>query len=58
MCMVVFFPTNVPVAILAADSKRSFLAAWTVMKNRRSQCAWPFAQLKESAMRVVVDRQV
>ena len=58
MCMVVIFRESSPVAILAADSKRSFWAAWTVMKNCRSQFAWPRAQLKESAIRRVVERQV
>ena len=58
MCMVVIFRENSPVAILAADSKRSFWAAWTVMKNCRSQFAWPRAQLKESAIRRVVERPV
>ena len=58
MCMVVIFRENSPVAILAADSKRSFWAACTVMKNCRSQFAWPRAQLKESAIRRVVERQV
>ena len=46
MCMVVIFRENSPVAILAAASKRSFWATWTVMKNCRSQFAWPRAQLK------------
>ena len=49
MCMVVFFSReNAYVAILAADSKRYFWAAWTVMNNCRSQFGWQCAQLKES----------
>ena len=32
---IVFFRQYAPVAIIAADSKRSFWAAWTVMKNCR-----------------------
>ena len=58
MCMVVIFRENSPVAIIAADSKWSFWAEWTVMKNCRSQFAWPRAQLKESAIRRIVERQV
>ena len=54
----VFFRANAPVAILAIDSKRFFWAAWTVMKNCRSQFAWSCAQLKESAIRRVVERQL
>ena len=46
------------VAILVADSKRSFWAAWTVMNNCRSQFGWQCALLKESAIRRVVERQV
>ena len=49
----VFFRENAPVAILAADSKRYCWAAWTVMKNSRSQFAWHCAQVKESAIRRV-----
>ena len=45
---------NVHVAILAADSKRSFWAAWTVMNNCRSQFGRQCAQLKESAILRVV----
>ena len=45
MCMVVFFRENVLVVILAAGSQRFFWAAWTVMKNCRSQFAWQCAQL-------------
>ena len=49
MCMVVFFVREkASVAIVAADSKRSFWAAWTVMNNCRSQFGWQCAQLKES----------
>ena len=59
MCMVVFFfRENAYVAILGADSKRSFRAAWNVMNNCRSQFGWQCAQLKESAIRLVVERQV
>ena len=46
------------VAILAADSKLPFWAAWTVMNNCRSQFVWQCAQLKESAVGRVVERQV
>ena len=34
---------------LSTDSKRFFWAACTVVKDCRSQFAWPCAQLKESA---------
>ena len=47
MCMVVFFRQNASVAILAAVRKRSFWAAFTVMKNCRYPFAWPCTQLKE-----------
>ena len=40
MCIVVCFREHAPVAILAADSKRYFWAAWTVMKDCRSHFAW------------------
>ena len=43
MCMVVCFREHAPVAILAANSKRYFWAAWTVMKDCRSQFAWQCA---------------
>ena len=33
----VFFRENASVAILAADSKRSFWVAWAMLKNCRSQ---------------------
>ena len=46
------------VAILTADSKRFFEAAWTVMNNCRSQFGWQCAQLKASAIRRVFERQV
>ena len=46
------------VAILTADRKRFFWAAWTVMNYCRSQFGWQCAQLKESAIRRVVERQV
>ena len=58
LCTVVSFRENASVAILAADSKRSFWAAWTVMNNCRSQFGWQSALLKESAIRRVVERQV
>ena len=58
MCMVVFFRENATVAILTADIKRFFWAAWTVMNNCRFQFGWQCAQLKESALRRVVERQV
>ena len=37
------FRENASVAILAADSKRSFWVAWTVMNNCRSQFGWQCA---------------
>ena len=40
------FRENASVDILAADRKRSFLAAWTVMNNCRSQFGRQCAQLK------------
>ena len=49
---------NAPLSILAADSKRSFWAAWTVMQMSRSQFAWQYAQMKQSSIRRVVERQV
>ena len=58
MCMVVFFRENASVAILTADSKLFFWAACTVMNNCRSQFGWQCAQLKESTIRRVVERQV
>ena len=54
----VFSRENVYVAILTADSKRFFEAAWTVMNNCRSQFGWQCAQLKASAIRRVFERQV
>ena len=48
------FLQNAAVAILTADSKRSF---WRHGPNCRSQFAWPCAQLKESAIRRVVERR-
>ena len=54
----VFFLENASVAILTADSKRFFWAAWTVMNNCRSQFGWQGAQLNESAIRRAVERQV
>ena len=48
------FRQNAAIAILSADSKLSFLASWTEL---RSQFAWPCAQLKESAIRRVVERR-
>ena len=39
-CMVVCFREHAPVAILAANSKRHFRAAWTVMKDCRCHFAW------------------
>ena len=53
-----FFRENVYVAILTADRKRFFAAAWTVMNNCRSQCGCQCAQLKVNAIRLVVERQV
>ena len=55
-----FFRENASVTILAADRKRSFWAAWTVMNNCRPQFGWQCrpTQLKESAIRRVVERQV
>ena len=38
--IVLFRMLLLPVAILAADGKRSFCVAWTVMKDCRSQLAW------------------
>ena len=38
--MVVCFREHAPVAILAANSKRHFRAAWTVMKDCRCHFAW------------------
>ena len=58
MWLVVFFRENAFVAILAADIKRSFWVAWTMMNNCRSQFGWKCAQLKESAIRRVFERQV
>ena len=58
MCMVVFSREHARVAILAADIKRSFCAAWTVKKNGRSPFARQCAQPKESAIRRVVERQL
>ena len=55
---IVFVREKASVAIVAADSKRSFWAAWTVMNNCRSQFGWQCAQLKESAVGRVVERQV
>ena len=52
------FSENMRFAILAADSKRSFWAAWNVMNNCRSQFGWQCAQLRVSAIRRVVERQV
>ena len=55
----VFVREKAPVAIVAADSKRSLIrAAWTVMNNCRSQFGRQCAQLKESAVGQVVERQV
>ena len=54
----VFVREKASVAIVAADSKRSFWAALTVMNNCRSQFGWQCAQLKESAVGRVVERQV
>ena len=54
----VSFIENAHIAILASDSKLSFWAAWTVMSNCRSQFGWQSAQLKESAISQVVERQV
>ena len=47
MCMVVCFRENAPVVILAADSKRSFWTAWTMMMDCRSQFAWQCASRAE-----------
>ena len=55
--MVVYFRENASVAILAADIKRSFWAAWTVMNNCLFQFGLQCAQLKEIAIRRVVERQ-
>ena len=46
------------IAILASDSKLSFWAALTVRNNFRSQFGGQSAQLKESAIRRVVERHV
>ena len=54
----VFFREHASVAVLAGDSKRYFWVAWTVMKDCRSQFGWQCAQLKENAIRRVVERQV
>ena len=54
----VFVREKAPVAIVTADSKRSFWAAWTVMNNCRSQFGRQCSQLKESAVGQVVERQV
>ena len=54
----VSFIENAHIAILASDSKLSFWAAWTVMNNCRSRFGWQSAQLKESAISRVVERQV
>ena len=54
----VSFIENAHIAILASDSKLSFWAEWTVMNNCRSQFGWQSAQLKESAISRVVERQV
>ena len=54
----VSFIENAHIAILASASKLSFWAAWTVMNNCRSQFGWQSAQLKESAISRVVERQV
>ena len=43
MCMVVCFREHAPDAFLAANSKRYFWAAWTVMKDCRSHFAWQCA---------------
>ena len=58
MCMVVFFRENASIAILTAGRKRFFWAAWTVMNDCRSQFGWQCAQLKESEICRVVERQV
>ena len=54
----VFFIENAHIAIIASDSKLSFWAAWTMMNNCRYQFGWQSAQLKESAISRVVERQV
>ena len=54
----VFFREHATVAVLAGDSKRSFWVPCTVMKDCRSLFGWQCAQLKENAIRRVVERQV
>ena len=54
----VFFREHASVAVLAGDSKRSFWVDWTVMKDCRSPFDSQCAQLKENAIRRVVERQV
>ena len=54
----VFFREHASVAVLACDSKWSFWVAWTVLKDCCSQFGWQCAQLKENAIRRVVERQV